>query len=102
MMTTSTIARYAHVCAFRSPSTGGFDWYRSQPAADQAFEKVREHVIAFQGEGWEAFRFDVEVPAHLTDGEVTNLIDADFDEHCDTAKQRGRSFACTERRAATA
>ncbi|MCK6434485.1 MAG: hypothetical protein L6Q68_15840 [Aquabacterium sp.] len=63
MMTTSTIARHAHVCAFR---------------------------------------FDVEVPAHLTDGEVTNLIDADFDEHCDTAKQRGRSFACTERRAATA
>ncbi|MBK6616620.1 hypothetical protein [Ottowia sp.] len=69
-------------------SSAGFDWYRSQDAADAAYTQDVNDALkdpARKGETYCCYRFDVQVPLGLSDEAVTDRIDADLDELSESA-----------------
>jgi hypothetical protein len=71
-----------HVVAWEFESGGGFDWYRTEEAADTYFEKEKVNCDHFHEDNWEAVQFSWVVGSGLTNEEVTEkltpLVDAVF------------------------
>lgn len=91
-----------YVNAWDSDSSGGFDWYPDEVAADRAFEAEKVNCAAHVSQRWAAYRFDIELPASLSADEVTRFIDADLRHHCDKApRKHGFNRACAGEAATT-
>jgi len=78
-------AKLAHIVAWDSDGSGGFDWYHNDREANVAFEKERDNAVNYADSDWKAYRFTVLVDESLSDDEVTRLIDRDLRHYCDTA-----------------
>lgn len=78
-------AKLAHVVAWDSESSGGFDWFDDEGVANAAFEKEHDNAVNYADNGWKAYRFTVLVDASLPDSEITRMIDLDLRHYCDTA-----------------
>jgi hypothetical protein len=77
-----------YVVAWRYHDGGAFDWYFTADAADQAYEEEKTNVHAPQDRGWAAYRFDVPLPATLTNAkrqDVTDYINHHLLRFCEMA-----------------
>lgn len=81
----SAIPETVSVVGWRAESSGGFDWYTTEAAAETAFKEEQANVRVFQAEGWTAYRFDVALPEPMDGDAVTAYIDDQLDHYLDTA-----------------
>ena len=79
-----------YVVAWEYDGGGGFDWYHSESAQKEAFEREKENVREFSCAGWKAIKFSHKVRSYKT---ATAEIDSRLTEFF-AAASRSRSNRC--------
>ena len=76
-----------YVVAWSFENGGGFDWYFTADAASKAYAEEKENATGFKESSWVAYRFDFEVSPKSTNDEITNQIDQQLVELCESAAE---------------
>ena len=80
-----------HCVFFRSPGSGGFDWFYKKADADKEWEEAKQNAKRFEETGYEVRRISVNVPTMQNTESarevITKTIDGDWDYHWERAKE---------------
>ena len=71
-----------YVVAWHYATGGGFDWYHTKEAQNEAFRVEKNNADAFRNDEWQAYKFTVEVELDAYYDEITRYIDERLDEFC--------------------
>lgn len=85
------MTKTVYVVAWDFEGGGGFDWYFNAADQAEAYTTEKYNCAQFADSGWTAYQFNVEVPAELSNDEITNFIDDDLLYLCDTATIKYRA-----------